>query len=116
MVLVTDAIVVYIDPSPRQAIRAYQGGEIVRTIGLVVLMLAVGCSTPPSGGLGASDGIPPEAVRAYAKAHGLTRDEARRELELYRDADYLEDLRQAQTKAADESSSQASTGAVAVQK
>ena len=85
----------------------------MRITPLLLLSLTAGCSSPPFFS-GASDrGMPPEAVRTYAKAHGLSRDEARRELELYRDADYLKELRQKQTRPADQSPASAAGGAVA---
>jgi hypothetical protein len=84
----------------------------LRTIPLLLLSLAAGCSSAPFSG-GSKSGLPPEAVRTYAKAHGLPRDEARRELELYRDADYLKELRQEQTRPADQSPASAAGGAVA---
>jgi hypothetical protein len=61
---------------------------------MMLCLLAAGCSQ----GLvrdGGAD-IPSEAVRQYARAHGLSREEARRELELLRDANTLKELRQMQ--------------------
>lgn len=68
----------------------------MRTMSLILVVLAAGCSSPLFRGASSDAQISDEAVRTYAKAHGLSRDEARRELNLYRDADYLRDLRQSQ--------------------
>lgn len=68
----------------------------MRTMSLILVMLAAGCSSPLFRGASSDAKISDEAVRTYAKAHGLSRDEARQELNLYRDADYLRDLRQSQ--------------------
>jgi hypothetical protein len=84
--------VVYIAPFAKVAANR-QGGAIVRGLGIVVLMLAGGCSVWPFGK--DTGGIPSEAVRSYADAHGLSREEARRELLMFRDADQL---RQSRTK------------------
>lgn len=83
----------------------------MRTIPLVLLSLTAGCSSVPLFSGGDKSGIPPEAVRTYAQAHGLSREQARRELELYRDADYLKELRQ-ETRPA-EPSAAAAGGSVA---
>ena len=67
----------------------------MRIAPLVLLPLVTGCSAAPFFS-GNKVGISADSVRMYAKSHGLSRDEARRELELYRDADYLKELRQQQ--------------------
>jgi len=82
----------------------------LRTIPLVLLSLAAGCSSPPLFSSGDKSGIPPEAVRTFAKAHGLSRDQARRELELYREADYLKELRQQEAQPAGQTPASAAGG------
>ena len=73
----------------------------MRVLAIFVLALAVGCSSWPFAGA-SSDKVPAEAIRSYAKAHGLSRDEARRELMMFRDADQLKELRQSQGKKNDD--------------
>lgn len=73
----------------------------MRLLALFALTLAAGCSTWPFAS-SSSDAVPPEAVRAYAKSHGLSRDEARRELTMFRNADVLKELRQSQAKMEDD--------------
>jgi hypothetical protein len=85
--------VVYIGPFAKVGNQARQGGTMVRMLALFALTLAAGCSTWPFA-RSSSDEVPPEAVRAYARAHGLSRDEARRELTMFREADVLKELRQ----------------------
>ncbi|HUE69496.1 MAG TPA: hypothetical protein VMP01_01295 [Pirellulaceae bacterium] len=92
--------VVYIGPFAQVGSPARQGEMIVRVLGIVFLMLAGGCSAWPFAGA-SSDQVPAEAVRSYAQAHGLTRDEARRELLMFRDAEQLRELRQSQGKPKD---------------
>jgi hypothetical protein len=77
--------------------RPVREDRIVRVLALFALTLAVGCSTWPFASASA-DKVSAEAVRSYAKAHDLTRDEARRELSMFRDADQLKELRQSQGK------------------
>lgn len=73
----------------------------MRSIAVTLLLAAAsGCS----GGLFVRDepaGVSDDAVRAYAKGHGLTREEARRELSMLRDADHLKELRQIQGQPAE---------------
>lgn len=66
----------------------------MRSTCVILCLLAAGCSRALVRDGSAS--IPPDAVRKYAQAHGLSRDEARRELELLRDANTLKELRQMQ--------------------
>jgi hypothetical protein len=82
----------------------------VRTISLILVMLAAGCSSPLFGGAASDPRIPEEAVRTYAKAHALSREEARRELSLYKDADYLRDLRQTQKQLQEQPAEPAPSG------
>lgn len=70
----------------------------MRIIPLVLLPIVTGCSAAPFF-QGSKDAISAESIRTYAKAHGLSRDEARRELGLYRDAEYLKGLREHQATA-----------------
>lgn len=86
----------------------------MRTIPLVLLSLTAGCSSAPLFSGGDKSGIPPEAVRTYARAHSLSREQARRELELYRDADYLKELR-LETRPADPSAAPTDGGVAAKQ-
>ncbi len=67
----------------------------MRVLAIFVLTLAAGCSTWPFAS-GSPDAVPAQAVRAYADAHGLSREEARRELLMFRDADQLKELRQSE--------------------
>ena len=63
----------------------------------LLLAAASGCS----GGWFVRDdaaAVSEDAVRAYAKGHGLTREEARRELSMLRDADHIKELRQIEGK------------------
>ena len=66
----------------------------MRLLTVLSVCLLSGCSAWPFAA--SSDEVPAEAVRSYAKAHGLSRDEARRELTMFRDAGHLRELRQKQ--------------------
>ena len=65
-------------------------------LALFALSVLSGCTTWPFAS--SPDDVPAEAVRNYAEAHGLSRDEARRELTMFRDARHLKELRQSQKK------------------
>ena len=72
----------------------------MRTVTWLFLSLAAGCSSPPVSTTSRAPPIPAEAVSAYAKAHGLSRDQARLELEMYRDAEFLKELKAQKSKPA----------------
>ena len=90
--------VVYIAPFAKVGKLALQGGVRVRLLGIFPLLLLAGCAVWPFADASEGGEVPTEAVRMYAKAHDLTREEAQRELTMLRDADHLKELRQVPKK------------------
>lgn len=78
-----------------------------------LLCFAAGCAPRMFVDFGGDRNIPAESVNAYAKAHGLSRAEAIRELGMLQDAKDLKELRQAEKQAAGDAPPDASLEAPA---
>lgn len=53
---------------------------IVRVVLLITVAFIVGCSGPTFTNLGNGVGVPTESIDSYAKANGISRDEARQQM------------------------------------